>query len=107
MLHNASMRAIEKRENETILEHISRICQNRDADALQNWRGYYKNQLMYFDEKAQKIILKNSDCIVSKESEEIIKERINNTKLQNNIVKKLGVNGISKNQKFPREFGEK
>lgn len=103
MLHNAGIRAIEKRERlplteqrsatgleriqflsdqikkfnsipTSVTEYIGNICEDRNSEALQNWRGYYKRQLMVLDEKAEKIILAHSDCFISDESSDIINQ---------------------------------
>merc|ERR1712226_357713 len=74
LLHNASIKAIENREKMSVTFFVQKICNEEDANALQNWRGYYVRQLMHFDEKAQDIILNHADLIVSDASRAVIQE---------------------------------
>ena len=57
------MDAVECYHNKEIEEHISDICERRDAEALEDWRGFYKRKLIGLDKSALEIIQKNSHLI--------------------------------------------
>ena len=49
--------------NKEIEEHIRDICERKDAEALEDWRGFYKRKLIGLDKSALEIIQKNSHLI--------------------------------------------
>lgn len=63
MLHTAGLKAIEEHENKSIREHLTLVCNERNADGLDNWRGYYRRHLQPFDLQIQEQIRSNADCI--------------------------------------------
>ena len=57
------MDAVESYHNKEIEEHIKDICERKDAEALEDWRGFYKRKLIGLDKNALEIIQKNSHLI--------------------------------------------
>ena len=59
----SSLDAVECYHNKEIEEHIRDICERKDAEALEDWRGFYKRKLIGLDKSALEIIQKNSHLI--------------------------------------------
>ena len=59
----SSLDAVECYHSKEIEEHIKDICERKDAEALEDWRGFYKRKLIGLDKSALEIIQKNSHLI--------------------------------------------
>lgn len=67
------MDAVENFHQKSIEELIKDICQRRDAEGLEDWRGFYKRRLAKLDAKALDIIQCNSHLIHDDESRKILR----------------------------------
>ena len=63
MMHNAGLRAVEEEEAATVRDHLEKICEKKDRDGLDNWRGYYRRHLHQFDLQLQERVRLYADCI--------------------------------------------
>jgi len=36
----------------SVEEYLKKVCENKDAEGLEDWRGFYKRQLLELDKKA-------------------------------------------------------
>jgi len=61
--------AIETRNECSVAEYVKKVCENRDREALENWRGFYTRFLAPLDVEAQKIIKQYSYLINDDASE--------------------------------------
>ena len=69
----SSLDAVECYHNKEIEEHIHDICKRKDAEALEDWRGFYKRKLIGLDKSALEIIQKNSHLIHDDDSRVILR----------------------------------
>jgi len=59
MFHFYSLSAIQDKFGRPIQEVVETICENKDSEALEDWRSYYLKNLLPLDEELKDILKKN------------------------------------------------
>ena len=73
LLYQAGLDAVKNFHQKSIEELVTQICKERNAEGLEDWRGYYKRRLKKLDEKALEVIQNNSHLIHDDESRKILR----------------------------------
>ena len=74
LLFQSALDAVVKKHDKSIEALIKEICEKRDAEGLEDWRGYYKRCLAVLDQKALDIIQANSHLIHDDESRDVLRD---------------------------------
>merc|ERR1712227_538164 len=74
LLHQASIKAVEARNDCSVEEKVRRICKTADKEALENWRGFYVKFLAPLDKEAQMIIKQYAYLVNDDECQEIFNQ---------------------------------
>ena len=74
LLYQAGIDAVKNfHQVEPIEDLVKQICADRNAEGLEDWRGFYKRRLKKLDEKALDVIRNNSHLIHDDESRRILR----------------------------------
>ena len=74
LLYQAGIDAVKNfHQVESIEDLVKEICAHRNAEGLEDWRGFYKRRLKKLDEKALDVIRNNSHLIHDDESRRILR----------------------------------
>ncbi|CAG5096400.1 Oidioi.mRNA.OKI2018_I69.XSR.g14600.t1.cds [Oikopleura dioica] len=88
LIHSSNLKALEKKVGKCVNQHLVDICDKKDKDALENWRGFYRRSLSALDKDAEIVVLFGGDCFYDEETRLITEENYDSTDFQpevNNI----------------------